>query len=115
MKPEEIDSWLKKIGKDRAWLAERLAVSPHTARGWFSGGRPIPSRKMERIKELAAQYENEKEELVFNPAEIKVIGTVFPKEIAEKISMAAEIKGETIEEFVMNSTLLAVRNILSGE
>lgn len=116
MTPQEIDIWLKKIGKDRTWLAERMAVSPHTARGWFSGGRPIPEKKMARIKELAAQFEtDETEPIVFNPSELKVVGTVFPEEMADKISMAAELRGETVEEFVRNATLMAVRNILSGE
>ena len=116
MTPKEIDDWLRTIGKDRAWLAERLAVSVHTARGWFSGGRPIPKRKMERIIELSSAFnKNEHEKVLFNPNSLKVIGSVFSDEDAEKIKMAAEITGEPIEIFMQKATLEAMRRILGEE
>ena len=97
-------------------MAERLAVSFHTARGWFSGGRPIPKRKLERIVELSSEFNKEEnDEVVFNPSSLKVVGTVFSVDDAEKIKMAAEISGESLEKFVQRATLEAMRKILSGE
>lgn len=44
MNPEQIKDWLKKIEKDRFWLAEQCGVAKSTVDGWMSkkSKRPIP-------------------------------------------------------------------------
>lgn len=49
---EDIKTWLKEIGKDRAWLAEKTLVSKRTVDNWLSAGKPIVPQKMELIERL---------------------------------------------------------------
>ena len=40
MTPEEIQAWLDRIGKDRAWLASQIGAKLGTLYNWFSKGFP---------------------------------------------------------------------------
>lgn len=40
----EIKSWLKKNGKNRVWLADRLGVSKATVDKYLSTNVPIPGK-----------------------------------------------------------------------
>ncbi len=49
---EDIKAWLKRIEKNREWLAEKTLVSKGTVNGWLSTGKPIPSAKLALIERL---------------------------------------------------------------
>lgn len=114
MTPKEIDAWLKENNKDRAWLADKLAVSYHTARGWFSGGRPIPKLKLKRIEELKAQLEqNQKLYTSEAPEQLRVVGSTFTSEEIELMRKAAN--GEPLESFLRRCILEQTRRINEEE
>lgn len=49
---EVIKTWLKKIGKDRKWLAGKTLVDKRTVDSWLSSGKKIPSAKLDLIARL---------------------------------------------------------------
>lgn len=48
---DSVEEWLRKIGKGRYWLGDRLGASKHTVDGW-GGGRNIPRSKQILIEAL---------------------------------------------------------------
>ena len=40
---EEIKDWLKGIGKDRFWLADKCGVEKVSVDGWFTSRGRVPS------------------------------------------------------------------------
>lgn len=48
---DEVKAWLKRINRDRRWLADEAGVSKNTVNNWFSGSTPMPT-KARRIIEL---------------------------------------------------------------
>ena len=54
---EDIKAWLKRVGKNREWLAEKTLVSKGTVNGWLSTGKPIPSAKLALIEKLMSGEE----------------------------------------------------------
>lgn len=52
LKAKEIKYWLKTIGKNREWLAEKTLVSKRSVDGWLSSGNPIPPAKLALIERL---------------------------------------------------------------
>lgn len=49
---EDIKAWLKKVGKNRVWLAEKTLSKKRTVDGWLSDGNPIPPAKLSLIEKL---------------------------------------------------------------
>lgn len=49
---QEIEAWLDKLGKPRAWLAEQMNVSAETVKGWLSNGRPITGSSVVLLQQL---------------------------------------------------------------
>ncbi|SEH99415.1 Hypothetical protein PYTT_2390 [Akkermansia glycaniphila] len=47
---EDIDNWLKAIGKNRKWLAEKCLVQPGQCYNWFAVNGKIPKKKLLLIK-----------------------------------------------------------------
>lgn len=56
MEKKEIKSWLKAIGKNREWLAEKTGAARLTINTWLSTSRPIPKRATVLISELMVQH-----------------------------------------------------------
>lgn len=57
---EEIKSWLKKIGKDREWLAKQCgAKSKRTVEKWFETKGTIPAKAILKINELMHQTQQQ--------------------------------------------------------
>ena len=54
---EDIKAWLKRVEKNREWLAEKTLVSKGTVNGWLSTGKPIPSAKLALIEKLMSGEE----------------------------------------------------------
>ena len=42
----DIVSWLKGMGRNRAWLAENCGVQKRTVDNWLSSNRPIPQKAL---------------------------------------------------------------------
>lgn len=51
----DIKEWMKENGKTCKWLSEQCGVSIHTAYGWMSVRREIPSKSLVRIRELMGE------------------------------------------------------------
>ena len=49
---QEIKDWLKRIGKNRKWLAEKCFVAKSTVDCWLAPTRDIPPAKVAYIKKL---------------------------------------------------------------
>jgi hypothetical protein len=49
---DEIKTWLKQTGRDRAWLAEQCGVSIGTVNNWLSAGRKITGPPQKIIEQL---------------------------------------------------------------
>lgn len=52
---EEIDQWLKYIGKTRQWLADQCGVKYLVVNNWFSKSRTIPKKALIIIDNLMNQ------------------------------------------------------------
>lgn len=52
---EEIDQWLKDIGKTRKWLADQCGVKYLVVNNWFSKSRTIPKKALIIIDNLMNQ------------------------------------------------------------
>ena len=52
---EEIDQWLKDIGKTRQWLADQCGVKCLVVNNWFSKSRTIPKKALIIIDNLMNQ------------------------------------------------------------
>mgnify|MGYP006921662976 CR=1 FL=1 len=57
---QEIKNWLKRIKKNRKWLAEQLFVSIHTVNNWLAPNSPIPIPKSKHafIQSLIEKSQN---------------------------------------------------------
>lgn len=56
MEKDEVKAWLKTIGKDRYWLAEKTNAARLTIDTWLSRSRPIPKRAQALISHLMNEY-----------------------------------------------------------
>lgn len=83
---EDIKTWLKEIGKDRAWLAEKTLVSKRTVDNWLSAGKPIVPQKMELIEKLMSG----EEEIEFE----------LPPDFEKQLRAMADEAKKTIEDMV---------------
>ncbi|QHV14083.1 hypothetical protein C5O10_06890 [Akkermansia muciniphila] len=83
---EDIKTWLKKIGRDRAWLAEKTLVSKRTVDNWLSAGKPIVPQKMELIEKLMSG----EEEIEFE----------LPPDFEKQLRAMADEAKKTIEDMV---------------
>lgn len=54
---KDIKTWLKEIGKNREWLAEKTLVSKRTVDNWITTDRPIPPAKLALIERLMSGEE----------------------------------------------------------
>ncbi len=54
---KDIKDWLKTIGKNREWLAEKTLVSKRTVDNWITTNRPIPPAKLALIEKLMSGEE----------------------------------------------------------
>lgn len=94
--PDQIDEWLKTIGKDRPWLADKIGIRMGTLYNCFSKG--FPSRTLKAIEQLmeAGKPENSGLEVSFSAKEFELI------EQARKLSghaTRAEFYHDAIMEF----------------
>lgn len=56
MTKTSIKQWLKAIGKNRDWLAEKCGVTRGGINTWLSTSRPIPKQSGRLIERLMEQY-----------------------------------------------------------
>lgn len=48
--------WLRDIGKDRNWLAEKLSLSPNTISSWLHSWQVVPRRQKAFVEALMKEY-----------------------------------------------------------
>lgn len=105
---ERIKDWLKKNKKSREWLAQKCFVKKASVDDWFRSKGIIPSAKLELIrKEMAKQEEDAAKKVTSFPVLHGVAAVAVPlsEEDLRLISKAAQISGQTIEEFIRNAAL----------
>lgn len=83
---EDIKAWLKRVEKNREWLAEKTLVSKGTVNGWLSTGKPIPSAKLALIEKLMSG----EEEIEFE----------LPPDFEKQLRAMADEAKKTIEDMV---------------
>lgn len=100
---EEVKSWLKKIGKDRDWLAEKCFVKKKSVDDWFRNGKKLPKAKLALIRGIMTEIElkeREKETLIENAKNsIKNISLVFTEEEWDMIEYCANKRKTTPERY----------------
>lgn len=86
LKAKDIKDWLKTIGKNREWLAEKTLVSKRSVDGWLSSGNPIPPAKLGLIEKLMSG----EEEIEFE----------LPPDFEKQLRAMADEAKKTIEDMV---------------
>lgn len=113
--PENIKEWLKRIGKNRAWLGEKCGVSKRSVDNWLSGADPIPYAKQQLIEHLmhpAPPPPLPAGTLDFSGVQI-VAFPVTAQEMAE-IEQAAELSGMTPQEFCRKAVVDYTAEVLAA-
>lgn len=104
---EEIKKWLDENGYSYEWLAAKCLVKYGTVRNWMAK-KPIPPAKLELIrKEMNRQGEEAAKTASSVPILNGVAAVAVPlsEEDLKLISKAAQISGQTIEEFIRSAAL----------
>jgi SOS-response transcriptional repressor LexA len=83
---KDIKDWLKTIGKNREWLAEKTLVSKRTVDNWITTNRPIPPAKLALIEKLMSG----EEEIEFE----------LPPDFEKQLRAMADEAKKTIEDMV---------------
>ncbi|WMB14423.1 DUF1778 domain-containing protein [Akkermansia muciniphila] len=119
---EEIKKWLKSIEKDRDWLAEQCFVKRSAVNSWLSTDRGIPPAKLALIKNLMEdeiidlelirkEMNRQGEEAARTASSVPILNGVaavavpLSEDDLKLISKAAQISGQTIEEFIRSAAL----------
>lgn len=105
---ELIKSWLKKNKKSREWLAQKCFVKKASVDDWFRSKGIIPPAKLELIrKEINRQGEEAAKTASSVPILNGVAAVAVPlsEDDLKLISKAAQISGQTIEEFIRSAAL----------
>ena len=111
---EEIKNWLKEIGKDRFWLAEKCGVDKRSVDEWFTSRGKVSAKAILIIQSLMSEtvgVEEEKKELAI-PAQLPhtvqngmvAVGVLMEEEVYESISLAAMATGKTVDKFIKDAS-----------
>lgn len=119
---EDIKQWLKKIGKDRFWLAEKMFVSKRQIDNWLSSNRGIPEVKLQFIHSLMEEenyaesvessFQRESSTNRTNVNDLSCVAFVVSKNEKRQAEKAAKINGQSLEQFAMEAMLELARRIL---
>lgn len=115
---EQIKRWLKKIGKDRNWLADKCYVGKRAIDKWLSTARNIPSAKLALIRKL---MEEKEETLPIRKSSYPILNGVasvpvlLDPEQLEAITWAANELGIQIEEFIQRAAINDADNFAGKE
>lgn len=89
---EDIKAWLKKIGKSRQWLADRMKMAKGSIDNWLSGVDPIPQVKLAFIESLMKDSQPvQPPPSSQNTDELKVVSAIVSKDDYQRC-LAASIK-----------------------
>lgn len=84
---KEIKDWLKTIGKNREWLAEKTLVSKRFVDGWLSSGNLIPAQKLALIEKLVSGEDEIEFELPPNfEQQLRAMADEMHKNIEDMVS-----------------------------
>jgi len=112
MTKDSIKDWLKRSGKDRAWLADQLKTEVKTVNNWLSSARPIPEAKLALINRLHADdvAEEARKKQLKEPS-----NTIFNVEVDHarfrRYNAAAAAQRKTMEQWTIETLDEAVENI----
>lgn len=84
----EIKSWLKKNGKNRVWLADRLGVSKATVDKYLSTNVPIPEKSMKIIDFLFSETND-----------CQTVKLLIPDDFISLVQTEAARMHQSIDEF----------------
>mgnify|MGYP007107646658 FL=1 len=92
---ENVKAWLKKIKKDRFWLAEQCGVHKRTVDSWFFKKSEIPAKALLTIYDLMFKqgYLSTEEELVVDESGMVTLELEFDSEQYQIIKTEAERRG----------------------
>lgn len=105
---KEIKDWLKKNKRSREWLAQKCFVKKASVDDWFRTKGVIPPAKLELIRREMQRQEEEVGEAVSSRPILNGVAAVavpLSEEDLKLISKAAQISGQTIEEFIRSAAL----------
>ena len=105
---KEIKDWLKKNKRSREWLAQKCFVKKASVDDWFRTKGVIPPAKLELIRrEMQRQEEEVGEAVSSRPIlnGVAAVAVLLSEEDLKLISKAAQITGQTIEEFIRSAAL----------
>lgn len=105
---KEIKDWLKKNKRSREWLAQKCFVKKASVDDWFRTKGVIPPAKLELIRREMQRQEEEVGEAVSSRPILNGVAAVavpLSEEDLKLISKAAQITGQTIEEFIRSAAL----------
>lgn len=108
-KRAKLKSWLALRRMSRKDFAKQIGMSFTSINGWFSNTN-IPDKKWQEIKALFEAENKPAKQPVF-----RVVAFAVPEEDHEMFCKAAETQDLSVEEFVRQSSLEAVKKLLSGE
>lgn len=92
---ENVKAWLKKIKKDRFWLAEQCGVHKRTVDSWFFKKSEIPAKALLTIYDLMFKQEHlsSEEELVVDESGMVTLEVEFDNEQYQIVKTEAERRG----------------------
>ena len=92
---ENVNAWLKKIKKDRFWLAEQCGVHKRTVDSWFFKKSEIPAKALLTIYDLMFKqgHLSTEEELVVDESGMVTLELEFDSEQYQIIKTEAERRG----------------------
>ena len=93
---ETIREWLKKIGKDRNWLAEKCLISKPSVDNWFRSNGVIPHSKLIQIRELMSRKSFDSE---YKTSKVEVTVSFYEKEW-EIVQQYADKRGISVERLI---------------
>lgn len=94
--------WLRDIGKDRNWLAEKLRLSPNTISSWLHSWQAVPKRQKAFVEALMKEYLPESltlDEAIKRQGFTQILIKV-DEEFLDNIAQAAAISGAPLSYWI---------------
>ena len=114
---DEIDSRLKAIGKNRAWLAEKSGRSPGSLRAALAPKTPNKNRTNLLQRALSETIEREEAEqaMATRPAAPGLTNLLLTEDMLSRADRASrEVNAPTLADFCRDAILFRADELLSG-
>lgn len=113
MRKQEVKDWLKAIGKDRFWLAEKTGVQKCSVDTWLSTSRPISRTAARLISALMVQYQTKTVTMDAQAAVLEsdsresTLSLTVPAEVFDTWNEAAMRDGKLLREWAVDALIEA--------